>query len=70
MPAETAADLPALTITKFDKALHDRRAPPLSSSMCWMETTSTQDGNFTPTSDSGHSALKTIRVGFIFRWPT
>lgn len=26
MPAETAADAPALTIAKFDKALHDRSA--------------------------------------------
>ncbi len=26
MPAETAADLPALTITQFEKALHDRSA--------------------------------------------
>jgi GNAT superfamily N-acetyltransferase len=26
MPAETAADLPAVTIAKFDKALHDRSA--------------------------------------------
>lgn len=26
MPAETAADLPRLTIAKFDKALHDRSA--------------------------------------------
>ena len=26
MPAETGAELPALTIAKFDKALHDRSA--------------------------------------------